>query len=72
MNAPLSKLKQNGSQRLNCSFDITMPALAMPDEYKIDPSDPVVCYRAYYIGAKKDIVRFAYTDAPPWWPTQTS
>lgn len=40
-------------------------AQAMPEQYK-NP-DPVVAYRAYYCGAKRDIVRWNKTRTQPFW-----
>lgn len=43
---------------------LTEFAQAMPDEYK--DSDPVVAYRKYYIGAKKDFAKWTGRDTPLW------
>jgi hypothetical protein len=45
----------------------TMPALAMPPEYKTI-SNPPVCYRAYYLGQKRERGLLVYTrrESPPW------
>jgi hypothetical protein len=49
------------------SKQMTMPALAMPVEFKISPN-PVTCYRAFYVGSKKarGIIRYTRRDAPAW------
>ena len=57
------------SQNLPLSFPhqgLSPFAICMKDEYKIS-SDPVACYKEYYI---KDKVRFAKwkTSVPGWWP----
>ena len=40
--------------------------LAMPEEYKRE--DPVEAYRAYYLGAKRQIATWKSPAAPPdWW-----
>lgn len=39
-------------------------ALAMPDEYKCD--DPVESYRAYYRGAKADMLTYRNRNQPYW------
>lgn len=43
---------------------MTIPALAMPDEYK--QADPVKAYRAYYLGAKKHLLTYTNREAPSW------
>jgi hypothetical protein len=46
---------------------LTWPALAMPSEYKISPN-PTACYRAYYLGQKRDRGLLVYTRrASPVW-----
>jgi len=45
-------------------------AQAMPDVYKRE--DPVLAYRSYYLGAKRDMASWkAPAEPPPWWNTQT-
>lgn len=46
---------------------LTWPALAMPLPYKISPS-PTACYKAYYLGQKRDRGLLVYTrrELPPW------
>ena len=46
---------------------MTMPVCAMPPEYKQSPN-PTACYRAYYMGQKRERGLLVYTrrDAPPW------
>lgn len=46
---------------------LTWPALAMPDEFKVSAS-PVACYRAFYVGSKKErgIVHYSRRDPPVW------
>jgi len=41
-------------------------AQAMPIEYKI-PGDPVQAYRNYYMGAKRDIVKWNHSPKPEWY-----
>jgi hypothetical protein len=45
----------------------TMPALAMPDEYKTD--DPVESYRNYYCNYKRHTIDMRWTkrNPPEWW-----
>ncbi len=46
---------------------LTMPARAMPDEYKNHPS-PTACYKAYYLGQKYKQGLLIYTRrSPPHW-----
>lgn len=46
---------------------VRMPVLAMPDEYKISPN-PTTCYRAYYLGNKKERGLLTYKRRePPHW-----
>jgi hypothetical protein len=46
---------------------MTMPALAMPNEYKAHPS-PTACYKAYYLGQKYEQGLLTYTvRSPPYW-----
>jgi hypothetical protein len=42
----------------------TPPALAMPDQYKVD--DFVQSYRNYYIGEKKGFATWKNREAPNW------
>ena len=44
---------------------ITPFAQAMPDQYK--DKNPVKAYRAYYIGEKQSIARWAHGPTPRWW-----
>jgi hypothetical protein len=46
--------------------DLTPFAQAMPEEYRV-PDDAVSAYRAYYMGAKRDIATWAHGPAPMWW-----
>ena len=46
---------------------LTPFAQAMPDEYK--NKDPVVAYRNYYIGAKKEFATWK-NEQPDWWITE--
>jgi hypothetical protein len=39
-------------------------AQAMPDEYK--NADAILAYRNYYIGAKKDLIRYTKREKPKW------
>lgn len=43
---------------------LTEFAQAMPDEYK--DSDPVLAYRKYYLGAKKEFAKWTNRDIPAW------
>lgn len=46
---------------------MTLPALAMPDRFKISPS-PTACYKAFYLGEKRERGLLTYTRrAPPHW-----
>jgi hypothetical protein len=45
----------------NCS----MPALAMPDVYKIS-EDPVICYRSYYAYGKEKLLNYTRSFQPEW------
>lgn len=42
----------------------TPPAQAMPDEYR--NSDPVTAYRAYYLGAKRNLLQYTNREKPDW------
>lgn len=44
---------------------ITMPALAMPDDYKIS-DNPIVCYRLYYNMDKKSLHNWKKRSIPNW------
>lgn len=44
---------------------LTWPALAMPPEYKISPN-PTACYRAYYLGAKHNLLTYTRRPLPSW------
>jgi hypothetical protein len=44
---------------------LTKFALAMPNEYKTS-EDPVICYRNYYIGAKKSLLTYTKRRPPEW------
>lgn len=46
---------------------LTWPALAMPDEYKIS-KNPTACYRAFYKGSKqaRGITQYTRRPAPSW------
>ncbi len=53
-------------------IDITpfvAPPQCMPDEYK--QSDTVDAYRAYYIGDKAYMAKWAHSEAPAWFPILT-
>jgi len=47
---------------------ITMPKLAMPDQYK--SNDPVLSYRTYYLNDKARMLVWQKRDPPPWVPPQ--
>ena len=42
----------------------TNPPLCMPDEYK--ENDYINSYRKYYIGAKKYMAKYNYSEPPHW------
>lgn len=44
--------------------NLTIFAQAMPDEYK--NKDPVVAYRNYYLGAKKELLKYTKREMPVW------
>jgi hypothetical protein len=44
----------------------TVPAQAMPDKYKTEPSDFVEAYRAYYNGEKRHIFHWKNRPCPDW------
>ena len=46
----------------------TTPAMAMPDEYKVN--SVVESYRNYYIGAKADIAKWTKRETPEWFKKQ--
>ena len=48
--------------KLNGEF--TNPPLCMPDEYKTDCY--ITSYRKYYIGEKKKIAKYKFTEPPQW------
>lgn len=45
---------------------LTTVPLCMPSQYWSD--DPVLSYRAYYIGEKSEIAQWNKSDTPKWWP----
>lgn len=47
---------------------ITMPKLAMPDQYKTN--DPVLSYRLYYLNEKQRMLEWRNRDPPSWVPPQ--
>jgi hypothetical protein len=47
------------------SGGLTPFAQAMPDKYKA--KDPVVAYRAYYLGDKKSMASWKDREEPEWW-----
>ena len=46
------------------AFNFTSPALAMPDEFKVE--DPVESYRNYYRNAKAHLHKWKNRDKPDW------
>ncbi len=51
--------------------DLTLFAQAMPDEYR--QPDPVLAYRAYYLGDKARMASWREPAAPPpWWASNAS
>ena len=52
---------------LDLYTSITLPALAMPDEYK--HNDPVQAYRNYYLNHKRHTIDMRWTkrNPPEWW-----
>ena len=44
--------------------EFTNPPLCMPDEYKTDCY--ITSYRKYYIGEKKKIAKYKFTEPPQW------
>ena len=44
--------------------DFIIPPLCMPEEYKI--GDYVESYKKYYIGAKKYMAKYNYSESPHW------
>ncbi len=46
---------------------ITMPRLAMPNDYKC--KDPVLSYRTYYVNDKQRMLVWRKRSPPPWVPT---
>ena len=66
----LIDILQNRPLYKNSYPGMTRPALAMPDECIID-SDPVYCYRSYYIQHKAEIAIWGKgTMEPPLWFSQ--
>jgi hypothetical protein len=47
-----------------CDKGLTKPALAMPDEYKVE--DVIQSYRNYYNGAKSDFAIWKNRETPEW------
>jgi hypothetical protein len=47
---------------------MTLPALAMPDEYKVKPANPMACYRAFYVGSKgaRGLLTYTRREVPVW------
>lgn len=50
---------------LEFNSEITLPALAMPEQYK--QIDPVQAYRDYYMGEKSHIAKWTHREIPIWW-----
>ena len=48
----------------NLSGKFTKPPLCMPDQYKTDCY--ITSYRKYYIGEKKRIAKYKFTEPPQW------
>jgi hypothetical protein len=44
----------------------TMPAICMPEQYKIS-QDPTICYREYYLKNKSKFAKWKNTNPPDWW-----
>jgi hypothetical protein len=42
----------------------TIPALAMPDEYKIYPKNPDMCYKVYYAFGKTKLLNYTRSKQP--------
>lgn len=54
---------------ISTQYQFSSPWRAMPDEYKVDKSNPNYCvesYRAYYNGAKSHIHKWKNRDTPNW------
>jgi len=47
-----------------CDKGLTTPALAMPEEYKVN--DVIQSYRNYYKGAKQQILKWKKREVPLW------
>lgn len=47
------------------SKGLTPFALAMPDQYKVE--DPILSYRNYYRGDKKEMATWKVRQPPDWW-----
>ena len=45
--------------------ELTQPALAMPEEYKV-LNNPVLSYRNYYMGSKRDFSKWKNRSVPNW------
>ena len=48
----------------NWKTPFTTPPLCMPDQYK--ENDYINSYRKYYIGAKKSIAKYNFSEPPAW------
>ena len=49
--------------------EFSAPWRAMPDDYKVDRSEPdytIKSYRAYYNGAKTNMFKWKNRDVPEW------
>lgn len=56
-------------KNISTAYQFSPPWRAMPDEYKVDKSDPDYCvksYRAYYLGKKSHMFKWKNRSTPDW------
>jgi hypothetical protein len=65
----LAKFLKNSPTNISTNEGFSAPWRAMPEEYKVDRSDPdytVKSYRAYYNGAKTSMFKWKNRPTPDW------
>jgi hypothetical protein len=65
----LVEVLKNSPKNISKDEPFSAPWRAMPDEYKVDRSDPeytVKSYRAYYLGAKTQMLKWKNRPTPDW------
>ncbi len=65
----LAKHLKNAPTNISKEEGFSAPWRAMPDEYKVDRTEPdytVKSYRAYYLGAKTSMLKWKNRPTPDW------